>query len=40
MTLNFTPRKCLQFRSPLKAFLAELGEDVDIRFDGRVALHG
>ena len=27
MTLNLTPRKCLQFRSPLEAFLAELGED-------------
>ncbi len=40
MTLNFTPRKCLQFRSPLEAFLAELGKDVDISFNGRVALRG
>ena len=40
MTLNLTPRKCLQFRSPLEAFLAELGKDVDIRFNGRVALRG
>ena len=40
MTLNLTPRKCLQFRSPLEAFLAELGKDIDIRFNGRVALHG
>ena len=39
MTLNLTPRKCLQFRSPLEAFLAELGKDIDIRFNGRVALH-
>ena len=31
MTLNQTPRKCLQFRSLVEAFLAELGEDADIR---------
>ena len=40
MTLNLTPRKCLQFRSPVKAFLAELGNDIEIRFNGRVALRG
>ncbi len=39
MTLNLTPRKCLGFRSPIEAFLGELGEHVDIRFHGRVALH-
>ncbi len=38
MTLNLTPRKCLGFRSPLEAFLGELGKQVDIRFHGRVAL--
>ena len=40
MTLNLTPRKCLAFRSPLEAFLAELGKAVDIRFHRRVALRG
>lgn len=38
MTLNLTPRKCLGFRSPVEAFLAELGKNVDIRFRRRVAL--
>ena len=38
MTLNFTPRKCLGFRSPVEAFLAELGKDIDIRFHRHVAL--
>ena len=38
MTMNLTPRKCLGFRSPLEAFLGELGKQVDIRFHGRVAL--
>ena len=38
MTLNRTPRKCLGFRSPVEAFLAELGKDVDIRFHRHVAL--
>ena len=32
MTMNLTPRKCLGFRSPLEAFLGELGKDVEIRF--------
>jgi IS30 family transposase len=32
MTLNLTPRKCLGFRSPVEAFLSELGRDVRIRF--------
>jgi IS30 family transposase len=40
MTLNLTPRKYLQFRSPLETFLAELGNDNDIHFNGRVALLG
>lgn len=40
MTLNLTPRKRLDFRSPIEAFLAELGKDVDIRFNGPVALRG
>jgi transposase, IS30 family len=38
MTLNLTPRKCLGFKSPVEAFLAELGKDVDISFHRRVAL--
>jgi transposase, IS30 family len=38
MTLNLTPRKCLGFQSPVEAFLAELGKDVDIRFHRHVAL--
>jgi IS30 family transposase len=38
MTLNLTPRKCLGFRSPIEAFLAELGKGVDIRFHRHVAL--
>ena len=32
MTINLTPRKCLGYRSPVEAFLAELGRDVEIRF--------
>lgn len=32
MTLNLTPRKCLGFKSPIKAFLAELKQGVNIRF--------
>jgi IS30 family transposase len=38
MTLNLRPRKCLGFRSPVEAFLAELGKDVDISFHRHVAL--
>ena len=38
MTLNMTPRKCLGFRSPVEAFLAELGNDVDISFHRHIAL--
>jgi len=38
MTLNTTPRKCLNFRSPIEAFLSELGTNVDIRFNRHVAL--
>jgi IS30 family transposase len=29
MTINLTPRKCLGYRSPVEAFLSELGRDVD-----------
>jgi IS30 family transposase len=32
MTTNLTPRKCLGYRSPVEAFLSELGRDVQIRF--------
>ena len=38
MTLNLTPRKCLGFRSPVEAFLGELGKHVDIRFHHSAAL--
>jgi IS30 family transposase len=38
MTLNLTPRKCLGFRSPVEAFLTELGKDVDISFHRHIAL--
>lgn len=40
MTLNLTPRKCLGFRSPLEAFLGELGKPVRLRFNHTVALRG
>ena len=32
MTINLTPRKCLAYRSPVEAFLSELGGDIDLRF--------
>jgi transposase, IS30 family len=32
MTINLTPRKCLAYRSPVEAFLSELGSNVKIRF--------
>ena len=32
MTINLTPRKCLGYRSPVEAFLSELGRAVEIRF--------
>jgi transposase, IS30 family len=32
MTINRTPRKCLGYRSPVEAFLSELGWHVEIRF--------
>jgi IS30 family transposase len=32
MTINLTPRKCLGYRSPVEAFLSELGRQVRIRF--------
>ena len=40
MTVNLTPRKCFQFRSLVEAFLAEIGNDIEIRFNARVALRG
>ena len=38
MTLDLTPRKCLGFKSPVEAFLAELGKKIDISFHRHVAL--
>ena len=32
MTINLTPRKCLGYRSPVEAFLSELGKNLEIRF--------
>jgi IS30 family transposase len=32
LTTNLTPRKCLGFKTPFQASLAELGKDVQIRF--------
>ena len=32
ITANLTPRKCLGFRTPFQALLAELGKDIKIRF--------
>src|SRR5271167_1367173 len=32
LTTNLTPRKCLGFKTPFQAVLAELGKDVQIRF--------
>jgi len=32
LTANLTPRKCLGFKTPFQAMLAELGKDVQIRF--------
>ena len=32
MTINLTPRKCLAYKSPVEAFLSELGRNVEIRF--------
>jgi IS30 family transposase len=32
MTINLTPRKCLGYKTPVEAFLAELGKHVEIRF--------
>ena len=38
MTINTTPRKCLNFKSPVEAFLKELGKSVSLRFYPTVAL--
>ena len=32
VTANLTPRKCLAYKTPFQAILAELGKDVQIRF--------
>jgi IS30 family transposase len=32
MTLNLTPRNCLGFRTPLEAYLGELGKSLEVRF--------
>ena len=32
MTYNLTPRKCLDYRTPLQALFSELGRDVRLRF--------
>ena len=32
LSANLTPRKCLRFKTPFQALLAELGKDVQIRF--------
>jgi IS30 family transposase len=32
VTTNFTPGKCLGFKTPFQALIAELGKDVQIRF--------
>jgi IS30 family transposase len=32
VTANLTPRKCLGYKTPFQAILAELGRDVEIRF--------
>ncbi len=32
VTANLTPRKCLGYKTPFQAILAELGKDVQIRF--------
>ena len=31
LTTNLTPRKCLGFKTPFQALIAELGKDVQIR---------
>ena len=32
MNIKLTPSECLGFRSPVEAFLSELGRDAEIRF--------
>jgi transposase, IS30 family len=32
LTTNLTPRKCLGFKTPFQALIADLGKDVQIRF--------
>jgi hypothetical protein len=32
LTTNLTPRKCLGFKTPFQALIAELGKDIQIRF--------
>ena len=40
LTTNLTPRKCLGFKTPFQASIAELGKDVQIRFGGGGAGEG
>jgi hypothetical protein len=37
--MNLTPRKCLNYRTPFQALLAELGKDIQIALLAPVALH-
>lgn len=32
LTLNPTPRRCLGYKTPIDAFLTELGKDITIQF--------
>ena len=32
LSANLTPRKCLGFKTPFQALIAELGKEVQIRF--------
>ena len=32
ITMNTTPRKCLEFQTPLQAFMKELGTDIKLCF--------
>ena len=32
LTTNLTPRKCLGFKTPFQALIAELGKDIQIGF--------
>lgn len=38
MSINITPGKCLDFKSPVEAFLNELGKDMTIRLNTNLVL--